>query len=337
MGVPIEIISLLAYHGPNIFGPQPGVLLRVRCDSDQSKHIRDAIKDGALAIGLIVAYLEVSAAPGDNGVIITVNFATPMPEIGKALATYVVDGLCAQKRGDATWDSDTRLFTLQQHRRSAIPPMSVIQLMAEAQAHSIPVLHLADGKIQFGYGVRGWQCTPSAFTDATVEDIPHPSWEHLGAIPIYAITGERLRSRTVERVAACLHAAGSISEHRPAPHVLDDADFATTLALLADPTTESAILGLRTADILQWGVAFRQCHISIITDRGDEHPPAAADTTEWVQALGVPMLIATDAVVLNTDDAALTSLAPYAPHPVVPLTSLESVFAYGTDTDGSTR
>jgi hypothetical protein len=180
--------------------------------------------------------------------------------------------------------------------------------------------------MQFGYGVRGWRFDPTTYADAT-EHIAMPQWERLGSIPIYAVTGEQQRSGVVERVAALLHAGTPTAPPHPALRVVDDADFDTILALLTDPTTESALIGLRTADIVRRGVPFRQCHTSIITDRAGECPPDAANATEWVQALGVPMLIATDAVVLNTDDAAVASLAPYSPHEIVPLSKLETVFA----------
>lgn len=322
---PIDIITLLTYHGPNIFGPQPGVLLRVRCDKDYSTHFKDAFKDGVLFIGLVVAYLDVSVVSDDTGWIISVSFTTPMPDIGTALVSYVVEGVCAQERGDEAWDRETPLVALQQHRRHTAPALPLIQLMAEAHARRIPVLHLPDGQMQFGYGVRGWRFDPALYADTTAH-IPPPHWERLGAIPIYAVTGEQLRGSVVERAAAVLLAAGTTAQ-RPVLRVVHDADFDTTLALLTDPTTESLLIGLRTADIVRRGVAFRQCHTSIITDRDGECPPDAANATEWVQALGVPMLIATDAVVLNSDDVAVAGLVPYSPHDVVPLSKLETVFA----------
>jgi hypothetical protein len=325
---PIEIITLRAYDGPNITGPQPGVLVRLRCTNDYRQHFKSALKDGALFIGLVIAYLEVSAvADADSACIITITFITPMPAIGAALARYTVASLCAHLRGDDAWDGDTPLFALQQQRRQEAPPMPLLQRIAEARARHVPVLTLPDGRMQLGYGTRGWSFDPAAMRERDAAP-PTPPWERLGIIPIYAISGEHLRSATVRRVAACLQAQGLAQLP-----VLEDASFDDTLQLLADPTAEGAIIGLNTADMVRRGVAFRQCHTSIVSDCRGERPPDATSTTEWLQALGLPMLIATTHVVLNTEDAAIASLAAYAPHTVVPLAHLETVLqSAGSDT-----
>lgn len=306
----MEIIRLLTYDGPNILGPQPGVLLQVNADRDDSRRIKTALKAGAQFIGMVLAYLEVTAAPSGAGFVLSASFTTPTPAIGAALATYVVAGIRAAVQGDAAWDRETPLLELQQRYRQEALPVPLLQLMAEARRRDLPVLTLPDGRIQFGYGGRGWVTDPT-----TVGAVP--PWEQLGDIPIYAVTGMRERGTFVTRVATRLREAGH------APRVLDGADFAATLALLADPSTGCAVIGLESADILRRGIAFDRCTMSIVTDREGGHPPEAADLTEWTRALGLPMLVTRGSIFLNHNDPHLAALAAYVSQPVLPLAALD--------------
>src|SRR5688500_9824587 len=84
----IEIQELVAFEGPNAHAPQPGVLLRLRCDADRSRRLRAALKDGAQYVGLVLGRLDVWAAPDAGGWLLGAFFTTPMPSIGAALARY---------------------------------------------------------------------------------------------------------------------------------------------------------------------------------------------------------------------------------------------------------
>lgn len=323
MNPAIEIMHLFAYLGPNIFGPQPGVLLRVHCDQDRSQRLRDAFKDGAQFIGLVLAYLDITTISEDDRVVISVSFTTPTPTLGAELATYVVEGIRAEAGEDTEWDRDTLLFALQKRRRQEALPIAVLQLMADARKRDLPVLSLPTGQIQIGYGTWSWQVDPTLFsskaedeTDMANGSTPAPlvpPWDQLGYIPIYAVTGERNRKIMVQQVADELQSAG----HKV--HVLHDADYVTTLALLADPAIHTAVIGLDTAAILRHGVAFTRCTQSIISDMDGAPPIEAATRMEWAQALGVPMLISTAPTLLNMADAEIARLAHYAPHGAIPL------------------
>jgi hypothetical protein len=337
MTSPIEIIDLRAYEGPNIAGPQTGVLLRVRCTANYSKRLSGALKDGAQFIGMVLAYLDVTTTHTDEHMLITAQFTTPTPALGAALASYVVDSICTEAtrahsepdddEADSTpWDADRPLVELQQRRRQEALGMPALQLLAEARARSVPVLVLPDDRLQFGYGCKSWQVHTSLLRLARDDDDddeqaaplpPSPPWERLGAIPIYAVTGERHRRAITEQVAALLHARGI------PVHVLHDADYAATRAMLADPDVRCAVLGLDTADVLQRGIAFAHCTQAIVTDAEGTPPPSAQDMTEWVQALGVPMLLSTQPAILNSADPAVATLAHYAPAGAHPLHDLE--------------
>lgn len=309
---PIALQRLRAYEGPHIYGPWTGVRLRARCDSDRSLRLRAAIKDGAQSIGLVIAYLEVTARADGPGYTLTASFTTDAPRLGADLCAYVVEGISAEARGDETWDRDGPLFALQARRRNEALPVAALQLVAEARRRNLPCFTRADGWVQIGYGARGWSFDPEPLR-ARGTSPPQPPWERLGRIPIVAVTGGALRGVAVERMAAELVSLGV------QPAVIDHAGFAATRELLADPRNEALVAGLDTGDILRRGVAFNACDLAVISDRGDEAPPDADDDEEWLRALGVPMLLAAQPARINLGDPHLLPLVPYAPYGVMAL------------------
>ncbi|MFQ3662506.1 MAG: DUF4938 domain-containing protein [Chloroflexaceae bacterium] len=307
---PIAVRRLRAYEGPHIFGPWTGVRLQVCCDSDRSLRLRAAIKDGAQFIGLVIAYLEVTARADEPGYLVTASFTTDAPRLGADLCAYVVEGIDAEARGDATWDRDGPLFALQARRRAEALPAAALQLVAEARRRNLPCFTRADGQVQVGYGARGWHFDPEPLR-APGASAPPPPWERLGRIPIIAVTGGALRGAAVERMAAELAGYGA------QPAVIDGASFAATRELLADPRVEALVVGLDTGDVLRRGVAFDACDLAVISDRGDEMPPDADDPEELLRALGVPMLLSAQPARINLSDPRLLPLVPYAPYGVI--------------------
>lgn len=306
MSDPITLIDLFRYYGPNILGPQPGVRLLLRCDRDRSQRVRAALKDGALAIGLVIAYLEVRAAPLGDGQLLEATFTTDMPDLGAALCEYLVAGLSAQLGGDEGWDTEGPLAALRERRRRESPPVAALQLIAEARRRELPILRRPDGLLQLGYGAHSWAGDPAR--------IPAPiPWERIGRIPLSVVTGGPGRAAALRRAADELAAAGL------SPTILDGAGFTATLNLLADQQVTAAAIGLDADAILRHGVAFDRCDQALISDGAGPRPPAARDDEEWVRALGVPMLLCTGPARLNLADPALRPLLPYAPLGVVDL------------------
>lgn len=313
---PFKIVSLFAYGGPNIFSPQPGVLLRLVCDSDRSKQIRHALKESAQSAGTLLAHLDISAHQQHDGYLISVSFATPVPTIGAALATYVVEGLHAQENGDTDWDANTPLDELRQRVRQEMPNSLAWRLLADARTHDVPFIRRLDGLFQCGYGASQW-----VFDQATLQKdaLPIPPWQHIGEIPIYAVTGERDRATTVQTITTLLEQTGIAVTSHPS------ADFDTVVALLQDTATRCLVVGLDTADMLRRGIPFDRCTLSIITDNAGDCPAEAATPDEWIKALGLPMLVASGPVVLATESPHIAALATYAPHDVYALAHLEDV------------
>jgi hypothetical protein len=341
--MPTEIIQLLGFDGPNLHGPQPGVFLKLRADANRAQRVKDALKDGAQGAGMVMGYLEVESAADGGGYIITASFTTPTPSIGVELGRYIVAGLNAQEAGDEDWDVEGPLWDLQKRRRAEALPLPALQLIAEAAARSIPALIRADGRVQLGYGVRGWAFDPTALkppggglapgeigvvppasigvSSASGSGTPRQAggpvtievpWEQLGPIPIVAVAGGGARDTAARLIAATLQAQGQ------AIGLAEAADYAATRDLLAAPAA-IAVVGLEAAGIAQRGVAFERCAFSAVTDLPDALPAEVSSRAELARVLGVPMLL-TDPegrVALNADVPEIAALAEYAPCPVI--------------------
>jgi len=300
---PIVIRHLTAFYGPNIYRPQPGVVLRVSAPADYSDQLRAAIKGGALAIGLVIAHLYVVAQAHHDSVQISAFFTTGEPEIGVELCRYVVDGLNAQLRHDETWDADEPLMALRDRRQAQALPVQALQLIANARHRDIPATIFPDRSILLGQGERSWIIS---YDELRATPDLQPPWQHLGRIPIIAITGEQYRSQAIAEQA---------TRHQGV--ILDRANRTTVIQALRDPTCRTLIVGFDTDSLLREGLPFDQCDLAIITDRHGQRPPTASDDDEWLRALGLPMLCSTSPALINLSDPNLHPLLNYAPHGVI--------------------
>lgn len=350
--MPTTIIRLLGFDGPNLYGPQPGVFLQVSANKDYGPRMRNALKDGALSVGMVVGYLDVTSKARAEGYLISVSFTTPTPAIGVELARYVVAGLNARESNDEDWDAEGLLWDLQKRRRAEALPLAALQLVAEASSRGIPTMFCQDGQLQIGYGARSWAFDPAAAkpsADATAiapGDVgvgappfarsPHTiaaPWDRLGPIPIIAVSGGANCDSAARLIAAILRA------HGQSTGFADRADYQATQALLADQNAMIAVAGLAADGIATRGLAFDRCAYSAVTDLPDSLPIAVADHEELARVLGVPMLVTDQAgrVALNADIPAIAALAEYAPCPVVfvSATSTNSTVAFHCASGGA--
>jgi hypothetical protein len=334
--MPTDIELLLAFEGPNLYSPRPGVLLRVRSDKDRTLRLKAALKDGAQSIGMVLAYLDVSSRPDADGYVISANFTTPTPNIGVELARYVVAGLNARETGDDDWDAEGPLWDLQKRRRAEALPLPALQLTAEAASRGVPAFVRRDGMLQLGYGARSWALAaagpktsagtlepddiglgPPPFARAAgAADVP---WERIGPIPIVAVTGGAGRDVAAELIARALAA------HGQAVRLATAAGFDATQALLADQSATIAIAALEGGDLAARGLAFERCAYSAIVGLPSDMPPGIADRAELARVLGVPMLVADPqgAVALDADTPEVARLGEYAPGPVIYTSTLD--------------
>lgn len=337
--MPIEIVRLLGFEGPNLHSPQPGVFLQVRTNKDRSRRLQEALKDAGQGIGIVIGYLDINAEREGDQYLISASFTTPTPKIGIELARYVVTGLNAKEAGDEEWDAEGALWDLQKRRRAEAIPLGALQLIAEASSRGVPSFIRDDGQLQLGYGARSLTRDLASFKKpgspgavaadeisigaapfaqaAESNEIP---WEQLGPIPIFAIAGGPNRDSAAELIAATL------DTHGQRPSLVGSADFAATQRLLADQDTTLAVVGLTAEGIAERGLAFPHCAYSAVTDLPNELPHGIANPEELARVLGVAMLV-TDAhgrVVLNADVPEIAALAEYAPCPVVYISTRSS-------------
>jgi hypothetical protein len=305
MTTPITIIRLRAYEGPNIHAPQPGVLLQLNAPSNQARRLRDVIRDGAQAVGIVIASLEVASHALGDGFLIEASFSTDQPGVGADTCRYIVDGMRAEAAGDSDWDRDGPLYQIQTRRRREALPVPALQLIAEARQRDLPTMALPDGRIQLGYGARSWQYDPRS------GETPAPPWARIGSIAITLVTGHTLRAAAVERRAAEITAAGF------SVHAADGMDFDATRALLANPAVDAAVIGLDSDSLLSHGLPVDRCDLALICDMGGPRPAAAADDEEWLRALGLPMLVSPNPAQINLADLRLYPLIPHAPNGVL--------------------
>ncbi len=361
--MPTTIIQLLGFDGPNLHGPQPGVFLKLRADKNRAQRVKDALKDGAQGVGMVMGYLSVethyhaTSATENDGYIISARFATPTPMIGVALGRYIVAGLNAQEAGDGEWDAEGPLWDLQKRRRAEALPLPALQLIAEASARGIPSLIRADGQVQLGYGTRGWAVDPATLkqpgggipTQGGAGDregrlsageigVVLPASIGTGADPTRGIPTkveppwERLGPIPIlavaggaarDRVARLI--AATLHAQGQSTGLAEAADFAGTHDLLATPTTAIAVVRLVAAGIAQRGVAFDRCAFSAVTDLPDALPDEVHSREELARVLGVPMLLTDRAgrVALNADVPEIAALAEYAPCPIIYISTAE--------------
>lgn len=309
MTQPLTIRHLAALYGPNIYRPQPGVVLRVGTAADYSDRLRTALKGGALAIGLVIAQLHVEAKPDNDDILMSAFFTTPEPAIGAELCRYVVDGINAELSHDESWDPDEPLLVLRDRRQAQALPVAALQLMANARHRDIPTTILDDGRLLIGQGERGWIVTPA---DLRAAPDLQPPWSRLGRIPIIAVTGERYRQQAIAEQSA-----------RHQGVVLDHANRTSVITALADPACTTLIVGFDTDSLIREGLPFDRCDLAIITDRAGSRPPTAADEDEWLRALGLPMLCSVAPTLINLTDPALHPLLSYAPNGVISWTPVK--------------
>lgn len=326
--MPITIVRLLAFEGPNLYGPQPGVALLARAERDWGGPLRAALKDGALSVGVVLAQLEVAARPAPEGTLLELHALTPTPGLAADLLRAVVDGLNARAAGDE-WDAEEALWALQRRRRAEALPLWALQICAEAQARGVPFFLRQDGALQFGYGARGRQLAVQRADgqagllspDAVGVGRPRESgseaadalpWDRLGPIPAVAISGGPAGGAAARRLA------GLLAAERPGVAAAEAAGFDEARALLADPRVSLAVLGLEPGDLARRGSPCERYAACALLGLPDPPPPELPDRAELARALGVPLLLTDPGglAALNADEPELLALAEYAPCPL---------------------
>lgn len=311
----LHLDYLATYYGANIHAPQPGLHAHIHAAHDTRDALRATLKEHALFVGIILAYLEVTVTPTANGYLHDLTVTSPTPELAAATLRASIDLLNNPYDPDDPDDErdpfapHPALVSLQKERRATAYPVTALHILAEAQSRAIPVLHLPAGQVQLGYGSAGWQFTPRDLPRRPdpEQPPPQPPWASLGSIPLYIVTGTQHTAQIVAAIATRLQAAGW---H---PTVRHNADYASTRDLLADPTVTAAVCHIQTDSILTHGVALSTCTQAIIAAPADTAPAPPHTPADEVRACGVPALLAQHAALL-ADDPRLGALQPYLPY-----------------------
>jgi hypothetical protein len=317
----LEILTIRSLDGPNIYQPQPGVYLELRSEKDRSRRLRDAIKEAAQSVGLVIGFVESAVQPlsdGQGSLRLMCHFVTPQPGIGAELARYVVEGINRRLARDEEWDADGPLFELGKRRRREAPLLEAVRLIAEARQRRLPTLLAPDGDLRLGYGAPGWSLDRAQLQqNGPVE----PPWERIGSAPVIALCGDGATDLG-QRVAQVL------GQRRPLVCALD-AGFDEVQAALRDEGAELIVLGLRVDAITARGLPFERCDLAVVV--GPVARPAGASwgDEEHLRALGLPLLLTgpNGQALLDGRERALDALLGYAACPVMRFASEDAALA----------
>lgn len=315
--MPVAVREIRAFEGPNLYYPQPAVKLAVWADRDISRQISDTLKNWAQVTGLVIGYLRQYADAMPDGFVITTTWTTPLPTIGASIAEQVVADIDAAERNDEDYDHDDALMAIIKQRKQQEPSMALLQMLAEAHAHDVPLLRRADGHLVIGTGARGWSFDPAGLSLGLGVEVP---WDSVGTVPLVAVTGPDAGVVT-ELIAGFVAQAGRrvgrADEHgitiagEQIAHT-PSADWDGAQRVLTDKNVDVAIIAQSLQSITQRGLGFAQCGVGVVTGvEGDDERAA--------EAHGV-VVLSTDpggTVVLNAAVPSVLALHEWAPSSVV--------------------
>jgi cyanophycin synthetase len=181
--------------------------------------------------------------------------------------------------------------------------------------------------IMLGSGSRGFIFDPSGLGVGLAVEIP---WPEIGRVPVIALTGA---AGTTTTARLCAHVFAATGKHvgvagtegitiaGETVETGDRANFAGARRVLTDPRVDVAILEVSRESILQQGLGFDVCDVSVIMNVGVEHPDEQPLETldEMARVQGVIALVTeTDGrVVLNATDERLLEIEQYIKAPIM--------------------
>jgi hypothetical protein len=185
--------------------------------------------------------------------------------------------------------------------------VALLQLLAEAHAHDVPVLRRTDGHLVVGTGARSWNFDPAGLSLGLGVDVP---WDSVGTVPLVAVTGPdaaavtrlivSFAERTGRRVGcADEHGIMIVGEQVSTE---PSADWDGARRVLTDGRVDVAVVAVSLQSIHERGLGFDECRVSVVTGvNGDER---------LAEAHGVVVLATAPdgTVVLNADEPAVLAL-----------------------------
>lgn len=318
------LIYAYAFDGPNLYRPGPGVALAVLSKGDRQQQISLNLKQLAMRVGIVIGQLNISSTAHSQGLLTSLDFATPTPGIALEVACLAVAASIAGNEHSP--EIEEALWQAQQRRRSEALPLWAVQILAEARRRRIPAFRWQQG-LQLGYGTRGMYIAvdQGAPSDELIR-LEHMrssgqdsgamgreqslDWARLGSVPLIAISGGNAQER--HEIAQRLR---SDSKRAVEYKLMLEGSFEDIRSLLATATTEAAIITLHSRMLLTRGLAFETCQACVILKPAEQQSESYVNTEHMLRAIGLPLLV-TDPqgialFLLETEQANL--LGEYAP------------------------
>lgn len=282
--------------GPNLYGPQPLVLLELWLDAGETAaSVRDALQDTVTrlrtTLGLPPVTLRIARAqPGWVALV----HAAPLDEmlvsaevLERAITGQPLDGLAPH------------------------PEPRLLALQAEAARRSIPFVW-DDTTVSLGHGRRSAHFARDAIP-------PTVEWSSLGSIPIAMVTGTNGKTTSTRLLARMVQEAGfavgstTSDAVTIAGRVIHEGDWtgpAAAREVLRSPEVEIAILETARGGILRRGLACDAIDVALITNISDDHLGSFGVNTlqDMAEVKAVIARVARH-VVLNARDPHLLALS----------------------------
>jgi len=306
--MPVAVREIRAFEGPNLYYPQAAVKLAVWADRDISRQISDTLKNWAQVTGMVIGYLRQYADVVPDGVVITTTWTTPLPTVGAQIAEQVVADIDAAERKDGDYDHDDALMAIIGERKRQEPSMTLLQLLAEAHAHEVPVLRRADGHLVIGTGARSWNFDPAGLSLGLGVEVP---WDSVGTVPLVAVTGPdatavaHLIAVAVERAGRRVGRADENGIVIAGEQVSEapSADWEGARRVLTDGRVDVAVAAVSLQSIEERGLGFDECRVGVVTGVDGDNERLAE-----VHGIVVLATVPDGTVVLNADEPAVLAL-----------------------------
>jgi UDP-N-acetylmuramyl tripeptide synthase len=322
-------------RGPNVFDDAPCYFGVVRLDPNldvaplhqrMAEHL-PALADlvladaPALLAALITALHATVGAPVRFARVVTrtdghaLVFGHDLEPLARRILTVALAWLEAAQHGPLPGDVPATLEALRalvtQHR----PDASLEALRTEAQARDLPLMHIAPGLVQIGWGVRQLRLDAARW-----DPLPAEALAAAGRIPLIAVTGTNGKTTTVLLLDHVLRAQGLVTGAtttegvRLAGQLTEQGDctgYWSARTVLAHPEVQAAVLEVARGGIVKRGLGFDRADVGVVLNVSADHLglDGIATVEDLAEIKQIVARVAHRAVVLNAEDDRVAAMA----------------------------
>lgn len=309
----MKLIELRFLRGPNLYAGTPCMLALVETDAggrayELACRVERTVRELQAMAGLPSSFGCVRRVD-DTHFRVVCGYRDE--EVGEQALRLAIDSVRSEGSG-MPLSARLRTGRLVETAARNTMPQGLAATVAKARARQIPVVHLADGTVQFGWGRRQ--------TRAGRGDTNAPLPMGDGRIPVVAITGTNGKTTTTLLVAHTARLAGRAPGVTTTEGVFvageqvvkgDCTGYWSALDVLTSPVVDFAVLETARGGILKRGLAFDCCDVSVVLNVSADHLGLdGVDTVEDLAA--VKAVVARSAgrvTVLNAEDPYCVSMA----------------------------